>query len=367
MCWKKSERIGNMPNKLKDIFSDRMFDLGGKLHFDDNESYKKFLEALQIVQDEGRSVKVEGVSSVTTEIRDGEIEYLYLEDINPTEFIIAPSVEDVPIVLDTEYGKKTVVFRRYYTTHEVILETGKNEIVYLKIVFIKNTSKITLTYKTQPQLAKTIKNIVESFGIAIALLNTIFVHKEDQNSNDEDVFIQTMRKSIMKFESFFKRLYLVEQEFGLLIDPSQISDTENDQREIEELYLLFIEKKVIRLNAKLNATDSTEITIANKLKVGSSIDITYVQESEYSFYGQKISIHTVNLLSNAIIKEIKESEEGKTKLLYGDTDNRPMYISYTGYKTTDEAKQEMRAIMKHKEKYIDALTLNEHMQMISEK
>lgn len=35
-----------------------------------------------------------------------------------------------------------------------------------------------------------------------------------------------------------------------------------------------------------------------------------------------------------------------------------MYISYTGFKTIDEAKQEMKTIMEHKEKYIEAMTLN---------
>jgi hypothetical protein len=101
--------------------------------------------------------------------------------------------------------------------------------------------------------------------------------------------------------------------------------------------------------------------------VGSKIDLTFLGESEYTIYGQKISVHTSNLLSNAIIKEVKEGEDGTIKVLYGDTDNRPMYISYTGFKTIDEAKQEMKTIMEHKEKYIEALTLNEHMGKISEK
>jgi hypothetical protein len=38
-----------------------------------------------------------------------------------------------------------------------------------------------------------------------------------------------------------------------------------------------------------------------------------------------------------------------------------MYISYTGFKTIDEAKQEMKNIMEHKDIYIDALSFNEHI------
>lgn len=355
MCWKKSERIGKMPNKLKDIFSDKMFDLGGKVHFQDSESYNKFLEALQIVQNEGRAVAVEGISSVTTEARDGEMEYPFLEQKNLTQIIIAPSTENVPIALNTEYGKKTVLFRRYHTSNEIILETDKSEIVYLKIVFIKNTSNITFTYRIQPQLAKTVKDIVESYNTAIAFLNKMFKYEDSQNLT---TLIFDMRESLL----FFERLYLVEQELELSFKPAQIDDTEKEG-ELEELYLLLIEKKVIRLNAKLNATESTGMTMesgTHELEVGSKLDITFLGNLEYTIYGQKISVHTANLVANAIVKEVKEDKDGALKVLYGDTDSQPMYISYTGFKTIDEARQEAKTIMEHKEEYTDALTFDEH-------
>lgn len=353
-----------MSNRLKDIFSNKMFDLGGNLHFQDSESHKKFLEALQIVQNEGIEVEVKGISSLTTKVRDGEMEYPFLEQNELTQLIIAPSTEDVPFVLNTEYGEKTVLFKRYQTTNEIILETDGNEVVYFKIAFIKNTSNSTFTYRIQPHLAKTVKDIVENFNTAIALLNTIFIYKDSQDLSDEYEPIHNMRESILGSELFFKRLYLVEQELELSFQPTQINDTENNEGELEELYLLLIEKKVIRLNAKLNATESTGMTMEpgiHELEVGSKIDLTFLGESEYTIFGQIISVHTANLLSNAIVKEVKEGEDGTIKVLYGDTDNRPMYISYTGFKTIDEAKQEMKTIIEHKEKYTDALTINEHL------
>lgn len=62
-----------------------------------------------------------------------------------------------------------------------------------------------------------------------------------------------------------------------------------------------------------------------------------------------------------IIKKIEKTEDGSTKILYGDSDSQPMYISYMGFKTVDEAKQEMKIVMEHKDRYVDALTFNEHM------
>lgn len=356
-----------MSNKLKDIFSNKMFDLGGTLHFQDSKSKEKFFEALQIVESEERAVEVKGVSSLTTKVRDGEMEYPFLEQKELIKVFITPPI--VPFVLNTEYGEKTVLFKRYQTTNEIILETDENEVVYFRIVFIRNTSKITFTYRTQPHLAKTVKDIIENYNTAIAFLNTIFIYKDSQDLSDRNAFIYNMRESILRLESFFKRLYSLEQELGLSFQPTQINDTENDERELEELYLLLIEKKVIRLNAKLNETESTGIKMElgyHKLEVGSKITLTFLGESEYTIYGQKISVYTANLLSNAIIKAVKEGEDGTIKILYGDTDDRPMYISYTGFKTKNEAEQEMKTIMEHKERYTEALTVNEHMRKISE-
>jgi hypothetical protein len=151
-----------MSNKLKDIFSNKMFDLGGNLHFQDSESYKKFLKALQIVQNEGREVKVKGVSSLATKVRDGEMEYPFLEHVNLTHFIIAPSTEEVPFVLNTEYGERTVVFKRYHTSNEIILETNEDEVVYFKIIFIKNTTNITIS---------TIDGSIENHALAADLIS----------------------------------------------------------------------------------------------------------------------------------------------------------------------------------------------------
>jgi len=354
-----------MPNKLKDIFSDSMFDLGGRIHFEDKKAHRQFLEALQIVWDEGKAVEVKGVTAVTTEAKDGEMVYPFLEHKDTiTNFVVAPSREAVPFELNTKYGEKIVLFKRYYTTNATILETDENEIVYLKIVFIKGNPSITFTYRTQPQLAKTIKDIVESYNTTIAFLNELFKDSDKRASSDELVLIRNIKETFLKLESFFSILYLLEQELELSFEPAAINSTENDQREIEELYLLMIEKQVIRLNEKLTATETTGITVqAGYLKpeIGSKLDITFLSKIEYTVYGQKISVHTANLLSNSIVKQFEENKDGSVKILYDGTDSQPMYISYTGFKTIDEAEHEMRAIMEHKEKYTDALTFNEHM------
>ena len=97
--------------------------------------------------------------------------------------------------------------------------------------------------------------------------------------------------------------------------------------------------------------------------VGETINITFTSKVTYSICGQNIVIFTVNLLTNAIIKEIIKDENGVTKILYSDTDSMPMYISCTGFITSEEAETEHKNITRSKgqEKYIGALTTNEYL------
>ena len=84
-----------MPNKLKDIFSDDMFNMSGTLHFSDGEAYKNFLSALEIVYAEGRVVPVEGVTSVSTTVGHLGTKFPLEEQTNITQFLVGPTVEPV--------------------------------------------------------------------------------------------------------------------------------------------------------------------------------------------------------------------------------------------------------------------------------
>jgi hypothetical protein len=353
-----------MANKLKNIFTDKILNYGLKIQFKDKKSYEEFLKAQQVVRDEGKAVRVEGINSFVTAVSDGEMVYPLLETDNPLGCIITPSKEDTPYNVKTEYGEKTVLFERYETNHEIIFETKKNEIIYFKINFIKNTNKVTLTYKMQLNNAKTIKNIADSFNIAIAFFNSFFMVDNSKNSDDVYKSINSVKESFSKSEALFKRLYLIEQEFSISFDPTQISEFDNDRDSINELYFLLIEKKAIRLNAKVGSTGHITgkiESVTEKVEIGAPLELTFQDIIEYTIYDQKISIFTANLISNIIVKEVKEDEDGTIKVLYGDIDSLPMYISYTGYKTYEEAIHEQEIIMDHKKKYEAALTIRDYI------
>jgi len=352
-----------MANKLKDIFSNKMVDLGGNIRFDNPEAYKKFLEALKIVEEEGRVVEVEGVASISTKATSGNYEYQFSEADKIDKVYVGPSTELVPIKLQTEIGERSLQLRRYCTTSSIILETDEKAIVYLKLSVKKENGQNTFSYRAQPELAKTVKEIIESYSIVVAFLDYLF--KGDVHLPQEEYeMIKKIKKYFNNSVAYFKRVQKVEETFKIQFNPAKQNEKGNDEQELEELYLLLFEGKAFRYNAKLNGPGDVEITMKEldlQLAIGNRVEMTFSSTAEFDIYGEKISIYTANLLSNAIIKEVKEEIDGKTKIWYDDTDSAPMFISYTGFKSLDEREQEMGELMNHKKKYIDAVTIEEYL------
>ena len=137
-----------------------------------------------------------------------------------------------------------------------------------------------------------------------------------------------------------------------------------EQQDIDELYLLLCEKKVVRLSAKLTSISSTTVSMNNaeaSLSIGDKIALTFVGSIEFNFLNQSVTLHTANLLINALVKDIQECDDGTVKVLYGDTDSKPMYISFSAFQTSEEAKRESETILQHEGIYVNALTSNAYI------
>lgn len=352
-----------MGNKLKDIFSNKMIDLGGNIRFDNPEAYKKFLEALKIVEEEGKVVEVEGVSSISTKVTSGNYEYPFPEADRVEKVYVGPSIDMVPITLQTEMGERTLQLRRYHTTSEIILETDKKSIVYLKLSVKKESGQNTFSYRAQPELAKNIEEIIESYSIIEAFFNYLF--RDDIHAPQEEYeMIENMKKYFNGAVAYFKRVRKIEETFEIQFNPAKQNEKGNDEQELEELYLLIVEEKAFRYNAKLNGPVDAVITmkvLEPQLAIGKKVEMTFSGTAEFDIYGEKILIYTANLLVNAVVREIKEETDGKMKIWYDDTDSEPMFISYMGFKTLDEREEEMGKMMDHKKKYVDAVTIEEYL------
>lgn len=354
-----------MPNKIKDVFSDDMFNINGALRFRDEEAYKNYLSALEIAYAEGRVVPVEGVASVTTTVGYLGTEFPLEEYTNITEFFVGPAVEPVPIKLDIGGEEKIITLLRSRTKDKVILRSEPESIISFDFIFLLGENKHTVNYKVQFEKATSIEEIADSFTLAAALL--VHLYRQEDNTPPEEgkVSLSDVKAYFRCYELFFKRLSAIERKLSLSISPSLLNDlTKEEQQDVDELYLLLCERKVVRLNAKLTSADSISI-VPNKTKtparVGGKIALTFLNTIEFSFLKQSVTLYTANLLTNALIKSIEEGDDGTTKILYGDTDSSPMYISFSAFETNEEAKKEVDSIMQHEKTYIDALTSSEYI------
>lgn len=107
-----------------------------------------------------------------------------------------------------------------------------------------------------------------------------------------------------------------------------------------------------------------DITMNNaeaSLSIGDKIALTFIGSIEFSFLKQSVTLHTANLLINALVKDIQKCDDGTVRVLYGDTDSKPMYISFSAFQTSEEAKQESETIMQHESIYVNALTSNAYI------
>lgn len=353
-----------MSNKLREVFSNQEHGYGCTLTFQDDESNNKFISALKTVFDEGKTVTVDGLAIMSTNIRDGDMAYPFITEMPISQIVVGPAIEPFSIVVDTKHGKMTAHLKKYQTSKEAVIETESNEVVFLRFAHIIGSKNINFTYRLQVKYAKSIKEIFESLQIATGVINHFFNPFDDKNIAAGAEALTGMRKSFEKTSSFFDRLTVIEDEFQLSFVPETIENIEDSVRDVNELFFLMVEKRAVRMSEKLKATEATGVTFepgTHIPEIGANIEITFRGECTYSIYGQEIHIYTANLLSNAVIKEIITDEEGFKRVLYGDVDSNPMYISCTGFKTEEEAKAEQERIMSDKEKYTTALTVEEYM------
>lgn len=355
-----------MANKLKDIFSDDMFNINGKMRFESEEAYRKFLTAMEMVQNEGKVVPIEGVTSIVTEVRDHNGRYPLQESTNISDLIIGPSVEPVDLDVCVDGEAQKIQLKRFQITDAVVLESDQNSVVYFKFTFPNNGyHKHTVQYKVQFAHAKTIDCVIKDFSYALALLDRIY-EDERLNAKDEDNQILIGLKERLRFSiNTYKRIKKVEQVLRVHFDPKYLNDfSEENQQDVEELYILLCQKAAIRLNAKLTTTDNTNVTIPQEkmdLAIGKAVKLAFIGTIEYKLFDHLITLHSSNLVSDAIIKEIRECE-GKTQVLYGDLDSKPMYISYRAFVTEEEARQEKEALFEHEDIYVNAKTIRQHIE-----
>ena len=350
-----------MANKLKAVFSNKKYEMGGTIHFRDKKAKEEFERKLEIIYEEGHPEEVDGVLSVSTIIQDGDMKYPFMIAENIDRFMVSPSVEKKEITVDTKYGKRIVALEKLNVKDAVILKTKAQSVAFLQFNFMPDSGQVQVTYRMQLEYATSTQAVAEEYAIALGIINKLFIIGDNLEGNET---ITTLQNTLSHISSLFEHITLIGQLLHLDFDPQKSTRTADEIKDIEELYVLLVLQKTIRINAKLTSTEATGITFNPDVEIpekGGEIGLTFTGTHKYCICGEEITIYSSNFLFNAIVKDIITTPEGNVKVLYGDTDNQPMYISLKGFSSEDEAMAEQKLIIEHSEEYKHAKTVQDYL------
>lgn len=351
-----------MPNLLKSVFSKDEVRYQGTVHFENPEARKQFEEALETVYKEGRTVAVEGVDSVTTNAASGDISYPLDTHDHICKFVVGPSVERISVEVETDGMRKEVTLIKKELRESIVLETEPEAVVSLLFSFPRDgVHNASITFAKHFERAKTVKDISEGLKKTAALLLRFF---EKGNGSTNDGTILSLSDVVSHFTTIGNlcdRLSSIEERLAIHFSPDALlSVSKEDVSEINDLFILVCEEKALRTSMKLTSTDSARIVINEEPIIGSELFIRFTGTIEYDLFGEAIKLFSVCAAVNAVVKEIIPAED-TVRVLYGDSDSKPMYISMKAFKTEEEARQEASQIMSHKTDYIDAKTAWEYL------
>ncbi len=353
-----------MANKLKDIFSNKPVGYSGVISFEDSTAYNNFNNALNEVWTKGKVVPVDGIKGLALCIQDNEKQYPITHDYAKiSNVIVAPSPDTFSLELKKEDKVIEIIGRRYKTETKMITDFSCGNALNCHFEYKLDTSEITYSFKPSPTNAKTIEEIYSSYESGILLLEKIFLPKNWDNSHPKAVRdfykVEHIKKSFATMASVFRKLHEIEKEFELNFLPKDIVVTKEFCEDIEELYEFIVAKNTLKHRDNLKSFTTHDMGIANdtgEFKVGMKILLHFLSEHVYDLMHNKITVYIVSVLLNAKIKEIVyHSDSGEiSNIIYEGSDSSPLYMSYSAFKTEEDAKQELKTIHDNIDRYKNA-------------
>ncbi len=353
-----------MANRIKDIFSDDRFSINGKIRFKEEAAYQSFLSALEMVRAEETMVPVDGVVSISTNIEQSGMVFPLPDHENITQFVVATHTEPITIPVTFNQEERKITFYLTRLKDKIIVRSKKDSAINLSLEYMVKERTLKFSYKVHLEKATSIGEIAYDFELTFAFISTLFSKIKYEPKGENGISLSQVLWYFQVYGQFFRRLQAVENELEMSINPEKLNNlTREDQCDIDELYLLLCKKQILRRKMKLHSTDSTSIPMVDKqpvMKVGSKISLSYPSEIIFSFLGEEKKLFGANQIINAVVTDIQQQSDGSSKILYGDTDDEPMYISYSAFKTSLEAQEELKTMFEHENDYITAKTYSDY-------
>ncbi|MBR0457329.1 MAG: hypothetical protein IJJ01_11755 [Firmicutes bacterium] len=348
-----------MGNKLRSVFNKNEQYIKGTIGFKDAEAALEFREALKTVYKEGRTVPVNGVESMTVSIDSGAGSFQIEKNENLEHVVIGLTPDEVMLKLEVNGERIDFPVDRYSYENGYRVQTKGGFPFSTTLMFDETTQTAEVNIKPILNKAADVDTVLRSIRIENAFLNKFF-----RTDLKEGTGLDAAKEHLDSLYKLFEKLKFVEDTFDKKFVPGEI-DLDNIEciKDLIELTLLIRDKKVLRADVRMTDTIGNRLQVMTdeEAVVGKEIAITFIGGLEYSLWNEKIDLHCASLLNNAIVKAIENLESGQIRIVYGEEEDRPMYIVYRGFVNQDEAKAECDRMLDIMEEYENARTVEEYI------
>ncbi len=355
-----------MANKLRDIFTKKPLERKVHLEFNDKNEYDNFIKSIKKVSEEGCTVEVSGVKSIRETIGNGTVNYSNESSENIVKSIVGPSAEPVKVMLNTDFGEEEIIINRILVSDGFILITDIGNVIKFIIKSNIKNNESKFSYTIEQKKAKDLKELTHCISLALAFCKYIFKNEDELKrikSKDDYAEITNIKGVIDHFDNslrIFKHLDFLNDKFNLNIKPLEF-DEYNDFNDVEELYYS-LKGTPIRSTERFNSLKTSSNDITEKKKkdmLGKKVNLTFPGEIIFSIMGRDIKLFSANLLCNAIVEKVEETDENMLDIYLKPSEDNTMYYSFSAYETPDEANEGLKNILDNIGIYYNALTINQ--------
>ena len=334
-----------MGNKLKDLFTEKPDELTGIIHFANRDSYQKFVDKMDEVYIDGKPARVDGIESIQFNMNDGNNQYQIEEQKHIKHVIMYPYPEEINIPIEIRGKQEQFVFHRKILQDKIELITPVGAIVEVSMILDTKKENVRLTYTTHDERAKDIQELIYAYERMHALIDSLYT--KDINNDEKNRMQLYFKESI----AYFHRLEELSTSLGICIEPALIKTEKDSEGIIPRLYLLCVKKSKIRSNDRLNSISEVSVM---ECEIGQEVMTSQICKEDYELFNKKVTIYTVSCIFNAIVSKIEKDKEGTMTIYFTDSDIKPMYRSYSGHLTLQEAEKESEELFNYIDQYRDA-------------
>ena len=339
-----------MSNKLKILFDDTSEQCTGKINFDSKEAADAFELEIKNIYRDGQPKEIKNVSYIKLNEKDGDNIYSTMNACNIKKCVVGIAEEKIkfPVVIDGR--KDEVILYKKVLSEKIVLDTRNDAVIEMHFTFPKQGEEIEYNYATHIDKANDLKELIEGYKRALALIKNIFAQ------NTEVPELNSMIRFFNGSINSFVRIKELTDMLKIAVTPSEITEINDDDYIIEKLYLLLVKSTKIRINDKLTSVTAENVTdnLDKNLK-GNTLLATYTKKWDVHLFNTTFTIYTANCVFNAIVSDIKDDGAGNRKIYFIDRDSKPMYCAYSAYMNKEDAEAECAKALHFDETYANAL------------